>query len=164
MMKQKKTIVSVGLILFSIGKVHAQEGVNSSGGEASGSGGTVSYSVGQTTYTTNSGTNGNAAQGVQQPYEISTIVGIKETTIKMELSVYPNPTSDYLILKVDASASLSNQQLSYQLYNLKGKEIEGESISSATTTISLEAQQSATYLLHIVKDSQIIKTFRVTKK
>jgi len=47
------------------GFVCAQDSTNSSGGNATGSGGTVAYSVGQVVYTTNTGTNGSLAQGVQ---------------------------------------------------------------------------------------------------
>jgi hypothetical protein len=38
---------------------------------------------------------------VQQPYEISITTGVKETTINLEMNVYPNPTTNYLTLKVD---------------------------------------------------------------
>ena len=80
-MKHKKTFISAAFLLLGLGGLHAQESVNSSGGEATGTGGTASYSVGQVVYTTATGTNGSVAQGVQQPYEISTTVGINETSI-----------------------------------------------------------------------------------
>ncbi len=71
--------------------------------EASGSDGTASYTVGQVVYTTETGTNGySIAQGVQQPFEISVVTGIKEAKdISLSVSAYPNPTSDYLIVKVE---------------------------------------------------------------
>ena len=91
----KNKIMSVALLFFGLGGLHAQESVNGSGGEATGTGGTASYSLGQVVYTTNTGTNGSVVQGVQQPYEISTTLGINETSINLELSVYPNPTNNY---------------------------------------------------------------------
>ena len=75
-MKHKKTITSVAFLLLGLGGLQAQQSPTATGGEATGTGGTASYSVGQVVYTTNTGTNGSMAQGVQQPYEISTTVGI----------------------------------------------------------------------------------------
>ena len=128
------------------------------GGEATGSGGTASFSVGQIVYTTNIGANGTVAQGVQQPYEISTTLGINETTINLELSVFPNPTTNFLTLKVK-----DNTQLSYLLYNLQGQLLESKSLQSTSTNINLEAQPTATYFVKIFKNNQPIKTFKIIK-
>jgi Secretion system C-terminal sorting domain len=157
-MKHKKTITSIAFLLLGLGGLHAQESPTATGGEVTGTGGTASYSVGQIVYTTNTGTNGSEAQGVQQPYEISTTVGINEITINLELSVYPNPTTNYLTLKVD-----DNTNLSYQLYDLQGKIIEGKMLQSTSTNINLEAQPAATYFVKVIKNKQIVKTFKIIK-
>jgi hypothetical protein len=157
-MKHKKTITSVAFLLLGIGGLHAQETPAATGGEATGTGGTASYSVGQVVYTTATGTNGSVAQGVQQPYEISTTVGINETSITLELSVYPNPTTDYLTLKVE-----DNTELNYQLYDLQGKVIENKKVSSTTTSINVENLPKAIYFLNVVKNNQVVKTFKVIK-
>ena len=94
-MKHRKTITSVAFLLLGLGGLHAQESSTAAGGDATGIGGSSSYTVGQVVYTTNTGTNGSLAQGVHQPYEISTTLGINETTINLELSLYPNPTTNY---------------------------------------------------------------------
>ena len=64
-------------------QVYAQQATTASGGDASGSGGSVAHSVGQTVYTTNTGSNGSVAQGVEQPYEISITTGLAETGINL---------------------------------------------------------------------------------
>jgi hypothetical protein len=85
--------------LIWAGLAQAQESVNASGGDATGTSGTVAYSVGQVVYTSNTGSTGSVAQGVQQSYEIF-MVGIKETELNISLSVFPNPTSDNLTLQI----------------------------------------------------------------
>ena len=107
-MRHKKLKLST-LLLLGLGLIgQAQETVPATGGNASGSGGSASYSIGQMVYTTNTGTNGSVAQGVQQPYEISVITGIEEAKgISLNCSAYPNPTIEFITLKVDASATLS---------------------------------------------------------
>ena len=159
-MKNKKTIMSVMFLLLGLGGIHAQENAVATGGEATGTGGSSSYTVGQVVYTTNTGTNGSVAQGLQQPYEISTTVGINETTIQLELSVYPNPTTNYLQLKVE-SEKLEN--LNFQLIDLQGKVIENKKVTATTSTINLESLRKATYFLTVTDNNQVVKTFKVIK-
>jgi len=157
-MKRKKTILSILSLLLGLVGLQAQENITATGGEAKGTGGTVSYSIGQVIYTTATGTNGSVESGVQQPYKISTTVGINETTISLKLSIYPNPTTNYLTLRTE-----DNTNLSYQLYDMQGKIIETKIVSSNSINISIEEQPAATYFLNVVKYNQIIKTFKVIK-
>lgn len=156
----KKTITSIAFLLYGLGAIHAQESPVAAGAEATGTGGTASYSVGQVVYTTNTGTNASVAQGVQQPYEISTTVGIDETTIHLEMSVYPNPTTNYLQLKVETE-KLEN--LTYQLIDMQGKVIENKNVNNSNTTIKMEALPKAIYFLNVLDNSQPIKTFKIIK-
>ncbi len=100
-------IFNVALVLFCLFgfgfTIQAQNTIPASGGNASGGGGTVSYSVGQIVYTTNTSvSSGSVAQGVQQPFEISVITAIEQAEdITLVCSVYPNPASDFLTLKVE---------------------------------------------------------------
>ena len=158
-MKHKKTIVSVSFLLLGIiGGLYAQESPTAAGGEATGTGGTSSYSVGQVVYTTATGTNGSLAQGVQQPYEISVTIGIKETSINLELSVYPNPTTDYLTLKVD-----DFETLNFQLIDLQGKIIANKKVTNATTIIKMEELAKALYFLNVTKNNKVVKSFKIIK-
>ncbi len=85
--------------LLWAGFAQAQESTNASGGDATGTGGTASYSVGQVVYTTNTGSTGSVAQGVQHAYEIFTL-GIKETELNISLTAFPNPTTENLTLQI----------------------------------------------------------------
>ena len=137
-------------------ELSAQENTVASGGKATGSGGTVNYSVGQVVYSTNIGTNGSVSQGVQQPYAVSTTVGINETSI--QLNAYPNPTTNNLTLTTDDSESLS-----YQLFNIQGAEISSKTLNSKTSNISLEGHPPATYFLKVIKNNKVIKAFKIIK-
>ena len=137
-------------------ELSAQENTVASGGKATGSGGTVNYSVGQVVYSTNIGTNGSVSQGLQQPYAVSTTVGINETSI--QLNAYPNPTTNNLTLTTDDSESLS-----YQLFNIQGAEISSKTLNSKTSNISLEGHPPATYFLKVIKNNEVIKAFKIIK-
>ena len=159
-MRQKKTITSIAFLLLGIGGLHAQESPTTTGGDATGAGGSSSYTVGQVVYTTNTGSNGSVAQGVQQPYEFSVTTGINETTINLEMSVYPNPTTNYLQLKVE-SEKLEN--LNFQLIDLQGKVIENKKVSATTSTIKMETLPKAIYFLNVTDNNQVVKTFKIIK-
>jgi hypothetical protein len=159
-MKRTKPIASIAFLLLGLGGLHAQETLTTTGGEATGTGGTASYSLGQVVYTTATGTNGSVAHGVQQPYEISTTVGINETSINLDLSVYPNPTTNYLQLKVESEKL---ESLNFQLIDLQGKIIESKKVTASNTILKMEALPKAIYFLTVTKGNQLIKSFKVIK-
>ncbi|MCF8297889.1 MAG: hypothetical protein K9J13_10125 [Saprospiraceae bacterium] len=102
----KKSILIFFTLIFSIPIIQAQEVIPATGGNATGSGGSVSYTIGQIVYSTNSGTTGSVAEGVQQPYEISEATAIEEAKdISLNCTAFPNPTKDFLTLKIDASTT-----------------------------------------------------------
>ena len=159
-MKHKKTMTSVAFLLLGLGGLHAQETVTTTGGEATGSGGSTSYTVGQVVYTTNTGTNGSVAQGVQHAYEIFT-VGIKETKLSISLTIFPNPTADHLTLQV---SDYNNEKLSYQLYDIQGKQVSNGQIVAQQTQININSLPSATYFIHVVnQENKKIQSFKIIK-
>jgi hypothetical protein len=155
-----KPIAILLLAILWVGLAQAQESVNSTGGNATGSGGTVSYSIGQVVYTTNTGSNGSVAQGVQQPYEILT-VGINENEPKITLSVFPNPVADNLILQVN---DFEHSTLNFQLCDAQGKQISKGQVTSRQTQINTASLATATYFIHIVnQENKKVQTFKIIK-
>jgi hypothetical protein len=145
--------------------IHAQVAIPASGGNASGSGGSVSYSVGQVVYNTNTGNNGSVTQGVQQAYEFFVVTGLEEATgIMLNLSVYPNPTTDFLTLKVDVSTQLNFQSMSYQLYDLNGKLIENKNLTGNEASIDMKNRVPASYFLKVIDVNKEVITFKIIKK
>ena len=133
--------------------------LSASGGDATGSGGSVAYSVGQIVYTTSTGTTGSVAQGVEQAYEIYS-VGIKETTLNISLSVFPNPTSDFLTLKVE---DYNNETLSFDLLDEQGKLILSEQITNQETQVAMSTLARGSYFINIVQTNKKIQTFKIIK-
>ena len=118
-MANKTKKILIPLCLFSYGIVlQAQQTISAAGGNATGTSGTVNYTVGQVAYITNTDSSGTITQGVQQPYEIFPN-GIREAEgISLECSVFPNPTSEFLKLKIE---NYKFENLSYHFYNMNGK-------------------------------------------
>ena len=162
-MRHKKLKLSAVLLLgLGLTGLQAQTAVTATGGDASGSGGTVAYSVGQVVYTTNTGTNGSVAQGVQQPFEISVVTGIEEAKgINLMVSAYPNPTTDFLTLKVE---NYDNTNLSYQLLDMNGKLLESKKLECNQTSIVMSNLVPVTYFLKVIQGEKEVKTFKIIKK
>jgi hypothetical protein len=147
-----------GLLMGSL--TQAQESINTTGGNATGSGGNVSYSIGQVAYTNNTGSNGSVAQGVQQPYEILT-VGLNENEPKISLSVFPNPVADNLILQVN---EVEQSTLTFQLCDAQGKQISMGQVTSKQTQINTASLATATYFIHVVnQENKKVQTFKIIK-
>ena len=158
-----KKIKLSALLWFSIGLtgLQAQSTFSASGGNDTGAGGKASFSIGQVVYTTNTGMNGSAAQGVQQPYEISVITSIEEAKdISVEMVVYPNPATDFVKLKI---ASYQVQNLRYQLYDINGTLLQDNKIEGQETNISMQTLFSSTYFLKVTDNNKVIKTFKIIK-
>ncbi|MGM0566675.1 MAG: T9SS type A sorting domain-containing protein [Bacteroidota bacterium] len=182
-MRHKRLKLSaVILLVLGLTGLHAQESVNASGGDASGSGGSIGYSVGQVVYTANSGTTGSAAEGVQQPYEISVLTGLEEAKgISLSLMAYPNPTTDNITLVFDNSVKTSYDlsQLSYQLYDMNGKLLQNEKITGNQTSVDMSNLIPATYFVKVIHENRgvhhvkynevvatqfnVVKTFKIIK-
>lgn len=147
--------------IFSLSTLSAQESVNATGGDASGSGGSASYSVGQVVYTTNTGTSGSVAQGVQQPIEISVVTGIEEANvIKLSVSAYPNPAIDHLTLSI-SEFDISN--LSCQLYDMQGKLLQTKKLTGTETQIDMSTYVASAYYVKVIQGNREIKTFKIIK-
>lgn len=160
-MRCKRLKLSAVLLLgLGLTGLQAQTAVPASGGKAEGAGGSMSYSVGQVVYTTNSSvSNGSVAQGVHQPFEISVVETIVEAK-GVNLSVSPNPTTDYLLLSfTDFDAS----KLSFQLFDMSGKLLQSEKITSNQTSISMQNLVPATYFVKVTENNKQIKTFKIIK-
>jgi hypothetical protein len=151
-------LLATGLLWAGIAQ--AQESANASGGDAIGSGGTIAYSIGQVVYTTNTGSSGSAAQGIQNAYEIFN-VGIEETTLNMSLIAFPNPTSENLTLQI---SDYNNEKLGFQLYDLQGKLLTSGLVIAKQTQINTSSLPFATYFFHVVnQENQKVQSFKIIK-
>ena len=159
-MVKLKPLFTGMLFLAGASGLMAQSGPVATGGDASGSGGSVSYSVGQIDYIAPTGAGGNSNEGLQQPYEIFTF-GIEDASISLELSLYPNPTTSSVFLKIgkdDISGLL------FQLYDNNGKQILSRIISTPITEINLETFTPGTYVLQVIQSQKPIQSFKIIKK
>jgi hypothetical protein len=161
-MKNSKTkFIALLLFIFGLTGVQAQVALPASGGNASGSGGTVSYTIGQVVYSTITGINCSVAEGIQQPYEISVVTGLHEAGgTNLICSAYPNPVAKYVTLKIE---NCNTENMIYKLYDNSGKLLENKKVEGNEISIDMGNLVIETYFLKVLRNNQVIKTFKVTK-
>jgi Secretion system C-terminal sorting domain len=148
------------LFLGSIATTNAQNATLTSGNNASGAGGSTSYSIGQIAFAYNTSSGGSVAQGVQQAFEISTLGNDNIPEITLQMVVYPNPTISFVNLNI-VNYELNNLQ--FLLYDVNGKEIYNQKITTPQTKIEIENLSKAIYFLQVSNENKLIKTFKIIK-
>ena len=148
---------------FSFLISYSQKDNVASGGDANGSGGSASYSIGQVAYETNSGSNGNSNQGVQQPFEIFVTLANPEFLSDLtSITLLPNPAIKTVVLSV---SDLHNfEGYFYNLTEITGKIIEKGNIYSKETSLDVSSLPQACYFLNVFQNNKAIKSFKLLKK
>jgi hypothetical protein len=156
----KKTFLFL-IVLLATQFVYSQEVISASAGSATGSLGSGSYTVGQVFYTTHTAATGSVSQGVQQAFEFQTLSNPALTTVNLTAVTYPNPTKDFIILKITDSA-LHN--LRYTLFDVNGKAIASGLITESSTQIQLKYLAIGAYILKVSQQNESLKTFKILKQ
>ncbi len=149
------------LVLLVCGLLPAQESINASGGNATGTGGSVAYSLGEIAYSTYTGTTGTLSEGTQHAYEVYSL-GVATAQQAISLSVFPNPTADYLTLQV---GNYNTEKMTYQLFNIQGQVVSSGQLEAQQTPIDMSGLPAATYFVTIVNQAnKKLQSFKVVKK
>jgi hypothetical protein len=151
----------MAIAVFSGASSFGQQAVSAAGGNGTGSGGTVSFTSGQTSYKSLASNSGTVVEGVQLPFEIHIVTKLDPATeITLECEAYPNPATDYLILKIHREQI---ENMKYQLIDLNGKVLEEAFIGDVETIISLKHYKPTNYFLKVLDNSTEVMTFKITK-
>lgn len=156
-----KYVFAIFLVIVCLTHIKAQDNFTTAGGDAVDSIGSASYSVGQVFHQANESASGSENQGVQQPYEIYEENAIEDViNIELSLSAYPNPVDHFLVLD---SKDHDENSLCYMVYDMNGKLLISEEITTNETIISMEEFKPAVYFLKVYSKDRAIKTFKIIK-
>ena len=117
----------------------------------------LTWTIGEPIVNTATSTNNVLTQGFNQGLLIITAIDdLKNTAV----SIQPNPTSDFAIIKLEGQ-NLSNAQ--YTLTDINGKVIQQNKIENKQTSVSFQNLANAIYFIQVVTNNQKSKTFKVIK-
>ncbi|MDD4109116.1 MAG: T9SS type A sorting domain-containing protein [Prolixibacteraceae bacterium] len=156
-----KTLLLFFIIIFSGITVTAQEVVASSGASGSITGYKVDWTLGEPVIETLPGSVNILTQGMHQTK--LTVTGLEELTIPgLEIRVYPNPTSDLLIIEV---IQTGNYSFRYELFDITGRKMAVNKMNSNIEEINMSNFVSGFYLLNVLNsDSEHVKVCKIIKK
>lgn len=157
--RKKTSIILLIVVLLSAGSAQAQQSINTSGGIATGSEGSASYSIGQIVYLTFASQEGSVAEGVQQPFEIWAVTTVEEE-VGISLTVYPNPTKNFLTLSF---IEYELTGIDYLIFDLNGRVLLRSKINDPQTNIDMGGLVPAVYFLRVMKHNKELKTFKIIK-
>lgn len=155
----KTAIITVFLFSFILTIGIAQKAVITSGSNGFGTGGSISYTVGQVAYKSISGANSSITVGLQQSSGINVLDVEDIHKPNLNVLVYPNPTTDLLVLDLRNP----KQEMEFALYDTLGKRMMYDIIIEQKTGISIKGFSDATYFLIVFNGNQIIKRFQIIK-
>lgn len=153
-----KTQLIIIILSFAAFCLSAQEVVSTAGETQNAGNYEISWTLGETVIETVSSGTTTLTQGFHQTK--LTVTAIDEITTT-DLKVYPNPTSEFVII----SSNKLDDKSSYSLFNLSGKLLENKIISTSETRVNLKNYASGTYLLKLqYKPNQSLQTYKIVKK
>ena len=159
--KQSKYLIALAFVLCAgMTQTYAQESVNASGGDASGSDGSVAYSIGQVFVNSVSGNNGIIAQGIQQAYGFFQ-VGVDDLEEAKGINLYPNPVGNTLYVEMDM---MKPGLWVAQVFNMEGKEIMSTFLASSLSNLSANQMAAGNYILRIQKNNKNVKSYKIIKQ
>jgi hypothetical protein len=139
---------------------YAQASFSGSGNVIHGSNGIVCYSIGQPFTLESVGSNGSTINGIQQPYSVYTIGLDDHLPLGMEVTVFPNPTTQSLIISLNFE---DVHNLKYCLYSILGICLIEKPILSKIVPINLDGYKADTYLLKVMDEGKWVKSFKIVK-
>lgn len=119
----------------------------------------ISWTLGEPVIETISNGQAHLTQGFHQPILIITALA-EIPDISISILAYPNPTSNYLNVKIN---KLPGAKLYYILYNIEGKILQTKPLISDVTEIPMNNYVSATYFLKISNKNKCLKIFKIVK-
>lgn len=131
------------------------------------SGQSLSFSMGEMLVETGENFNQTLTQGFQQS-SFEAVVGIIEIEdVAFSIDVYPNPTSDFLNIKIQSSLNeVNTADFSILFYDLSGKAIslDQQDLDNQTIQLNLHDLPTGMYMARVVnKENNSISTFKIVK-
>ncbi|HRG59652.1 MAG TPA: T9SS type A sorting domain-containing protein [Bacteroidia bacterium] len=159
----KKHLLTIAAFAL-IGAVRAQtvmpQVVSSSGGSGQNAQVSLDWTIGETVTSTVSDGQSTLTQGFQQPtLQIATTQNEKNDLALM--LVYPNPTADFVTLKINQS---DHRLFNYKVHDVAGKLVIEGKASTNSPNISFQGLASGQYTLSLIDNELKSQSISIIKQ
>ena len=151
---KKNTFVLISLLTTFTAT--SQEVVSTQGDSYSNGSGSIDFTIGEVVINTGTDGTNNITQGFHQT--MWNYLGLEDHAPSYDVSLYPNPTSDYLNIKTS-----DFKDVSYSLYDAQGKLVLHNQLSSELTPIQVSHLSPGSYSVTLESQNQPLKTFKLIK-
>jgi len=157
----KKLFPVISAILFLPFFCTSQEVVASAGNCSNHASVQISWSLGEPVIETWVNTQTVLTQGFHQPKLI--VTAIHNLTVQnLALKVFPNPTSDYVILEITKG---NFENLQYSLFDLSGKLLLQKKVLSNCEQLGMQPFSTGAYFFKVTnRVGHPLQTFKIIKK
>jgi len=152
--------IMIAFLLSGIA-LYAQEVVSTAGSHGETTSGSLNWTVGEPVIETITDGTNTLTQGFQQS-KLSVTAIYELPGLDFTVSVFPNPASDFLTVKVENNDRLTG--LMYYMYDINGKLLLLKRLEGNETIIFMRHFKPSTYILKVTEGNKEIKTFRIIKK
>lgn len=153
----KRLLLISTLFSFFIISLQAQEVISSAGEFQEASTGSLSWTLGETITETYRTDLRIITQGFNQS-QLSATATYELPGLNFNLSAYPNPASDFIILDTDQMRNLK-----YQIYSVQGEFISEGKLTSFQTRIDFQTLIPSTYIIRVYENNIPLKLFKIVK-
>lgn len=143
--------IGLSFISFGFAKAQTLEVISAGGDYNETAGGSISSTIGEVMIETQEGASYHLTQGFQQPNLY--VLGVQNFVSSFNVSVYPNPTTDFINIT-------ATQKSTVRVYDNSGKLIL-EQVVNEVDQISFSAFESGIYTLVFLENENQLKTIRV---
>ena len=151
-----KKYTFVLFLLFATLFVKAQEVISSQGDTYTNVSGNIDFTIGEVITFTGSNVENQLTQGFHQTNW--SFVSIKDHVPSFNALIFPNPTEDFLNIKVSLY-----EDVSYVLYDEMGKFILQGRLLSEQTALEVSLLATGRYSLVLSNSKENLKTFNIIK-
>lgn len=151
----RKYALLIILTILYRSQTEAQISNNASGNDIFNNAGSIAYSIGELFYV-EKGARNTTTEGIQNGITINPV----NNKSSIKISIYPNPTSDYVYFKVQ---NLFYENYSFKIYNSNGTELLHGRIQNMNTSVSLSHLPPSIYLCKIYRDQLEMLTYQIIK-
>ncbi len=161
-----KKIFMSSIVLFilvrSFAQIASPELIGSAGNTYLNGNFSLNWSIGEPVIDTYAESGIILTQGFHQNCYV--ITAIEDLRSDIEISVYPNPTTDYINLQLISGFEIRNGDvLQYLITDFGGKILEEGKLFTSIQSLNFSNFASGTFFLKILFKNRIIKTFKIIK-
>jgi len=160
-MKRVFFTIGLGIAIFSANAQTTSPQLVSSAGESfKNTSYQLDWSIGELQTETYTAGSQMLTQGFHQnSYTVSTAVE-QVKGLQFEITAFPNPTTDFISLKVESSKT---ESLQYTITDLSGRVLQTNKLLENNQQINFSGYAVGTYFITISQNSKLVKSFKIIK-